>query len=107
MFKAIVAEEGYSTIPLDFMDPINYLECFVTDGGNNRTGWSNEEFDALIAETRQTVDTNRRHALLQKAETIMMDEAVIAPIYSYTQRHLRAPAAKSIESRSDSGSCAV
>src|ERR1700730_4808136 len=27
----------------DYNDPNTFLDCFVTDGGNNRTGWSNQE----------------------------------------------------------------
>jgi oligopeptide transport system substrate-binding protein len=72
----------------DYMDPINYLECFETNGGNNRTGWSSPEFDALIAKTRQTADQKERFRLLQQAERILLDQAPFGPIYSYRQRFL-------------------
>jgi oligopeptide transport system substrate-binding protein len=32
----------------DYSDPNNFLDLFLTDGGNNRTGWSNKAYDALI-----------------------------------------------------------
>lgn len=78
----------------DYLDPINFLECFVTDGGNNRTGWSNEEYDGLIEEARRTLDEEERRALYQEAERILLEEAPIAPVYYYTQRFLKAPELK-------------
>jgi oligopeptide transport system substrate-binding protein len=75
----------------DFLDPINYLECFIADGGNNRTGWSSPEFDALIEKARRTAEPGERFATLQQAERILLEAAPIGPIYSYTQRHLISP----------------
>lgn len=75
----------------DFLDPINFLEMFVTDGGNNRTGWSNPEYDALIDTARRTVSMEDRFALYQQAEALLLSEAPIAPIYVYTHRYLKDP----------------
>ena len=75
----------------DYPDPINYLECFVTGGGNNRTGWSSPKFDSLVNEARYEPDRDSRYNLLQKAEAILLNEAPIAPIYTYTQKFLVAP----------------
>lgn len=75
----------------DVLDPINFLECFESDGGNNRTGWKNEEFDALIERARAEPDADARFDLLQQAEEILMDEAPIAPIYTYVTTQLVSP----------------
>ncbi len=75
----------------DYLDPINYHECFVTDGGNNRTGWSNPKFDALVEQARYELDHDKRYDLLQQAEAILLEEAPIAPIYTYMQKFLIAP----------------
>ena len=75
----------------DFLDPINFLEMFVTGGGNNRTGWSNAEYDDLIARARRAVTMSERFALYQQAEALLLEEAPIAPIYAYTHRHLIDP----------------
>ncbi|MCR4316770.1 MAG: peptide ABC transporter substrate-binding protein [Planctomycetes bacterium] len=32
----------------DYTDPNTFLDMFVTDGGNNNTGWSNELYDKFI-----------------------------------------------------------
>ena len=37
----------------DYNDPNTFLNMFVTNDGNNRTGWSNARYDALIAAAAQ------------------------------------------------------
>ena len=48
----------------DYMDPNTFLDLFVTDGGNNRTGWSNSDFDALIAAAANSARARRDPAAL-------------------------------------------
>jgi len=76
----------------DYNDPNNFLECFITDGGNNRTGWSSKEYDALIAEAARTPGKEERLAVFQRAERILLDEVPIIPIYYYTRIYLKSPA---------------
>ncbi|HEO71867.1 MAG TPA: peptide ABC transporter substrate-binding protein, partial [Candidatus Hydrogenedentes bacterium] len=78
----------------DYVDPHNFLECFVTDNGNNRTGYSSEAYDALIAEASRTQDREQRYALYQQAERILLDDCPLAPIYFYTRIYLKAPEVK-------------
>ena len=33
----------------DYLDPNTFLDMWITNGGNNQTGWSNALYDALIA----------------------------------------------------------
>ena len=61
---------------------------WVTDGGNNQTGWSNKKYDALIAKASKTADMDARREIFQKAEKILMDELPILPIYTYTTKRL-------------------
>lgn len=75
----------------DYYDPMNFLECFLTDGGNNRTGWSNAEYDRLLAEALQERDDARRLELYQQAEAILLEEAPIIPVYFQKRQYLIAP----------------
>jgi oligopeptide transport system substrate-binding protein len=68
----------------DYMDPNTFLDMFVTDGGNNGTGWSNKTYDALIAKAKATSDPTARMATLHDAEKILMTDMPIIPIYYYT-----------------------
>ncbi|WP_370830081.1 peptide ABC transporter substrate-binding protein [Clostridium sp.] len=68
----------------DYSDPMTFLDMWVTNGGNNDSGFSNSEYDALIAEAKVETNLEKREELLRKAEDILMDEAPIIPIYFYT-----------------------
>lgn len=72
----------------DFVDPINFLECFLTEGGNNRTGYSNPEFDQRVHAAYLETDAGKRIALLQEAEAILLDDAPLIPVYFYSYKFL-------------------
>jgi oligopeptide transport system substrate-binding protein len=75
----------------DYLDPNTFLDLFVTDGENNLTGFSNAEYDRLIAEAAKEPDNAQRMQMLQQAERILMDEMPIIPIYFYVSRNLVRP----------------
>lgn len=75
----------------DVVDPINFLECFVTGGGNNNTGWSSPRYDELLAQSRRTPDQAARFALFQEAEKILLEESPMIPLYYYTRAYLISP----------------
>lgn len=68
----------------DYIDPNTFLDMFMTDSGNNKTGWSNKEYDRLINEAARTPGKAERLELFQKAESILLGEIPIIPIYHYT-----------------------
>lgn len=79
----------------DYMDPNTFLDMFVTDGGNNRTGWSNARYDELIAAAARTTDTARRLELFREAEDILLNrEAPILPVYFYANLNLLHPSVR-------------
>jgi oligopeptide transport system substrate-binding protein len=68
----------------DYNDPNTFMDMFVTDGGNNETGWSNKHYDELIAAAGREIDRDKRFALFREAEKILVtDEAPICPLYYY------------------------
>lgn len=67
----------------DYRDPSTFLEKFVTDGGNNDSAWSNAEYDNMLTAAATEIDSAKRMATYQKAETLMLHEAPIAPIFQY------------------------
>lgn len=86
-----VARAGWGA---DYVDPNSFLDMFITGGGNNQTGWSNAEYDSLLKESARTGDPEKRFALLERAETILMDEVPISPLYFYTRPTLIHPSVK-------------
>ncbi len=78
----------------DYPDPKAFLEIFTSDAESNHTGWKNEKYDALLAEADRTADPANRFALLQRAETILLDESPLIPIYHLSTVRLVHPAVK-------------
>jgi oligopeptide transport system substrate-binding protein len=75
----------------DYTDPNTFLDMFVTDGGNNNTGWSNKEYDRLIEAAACELDADKRRDLFYKAEKILVaDELPILPLYFYVKQDLKA-----------------
>jgi len=66
----------------DYADPKTFLDMWVTGGGNNRTGWSNGEYDRLIRLTETTTDPKERMDIFRRAETILVEkELPIVPLF--------------------------
>jgi len=78
----------------DYVDPNSFLDMWLTGGGNNETGWSNSQYDQLIAEAARTTDPQQRLEVFQKAEAILLDELPIIPIYFYTHVCAQRPEVK-------------
>jgi oligopeptide transport system substrate-binding protein len=78
----------------DYPDPNTFLDMWVTGGGNNRTGWSNKAYDALIARAAEATDTEDRYEYFQQAEALLAEEAPVIPIYTYTRVYLIRPEVK-------------
>jgi oligopeptide transport system substrate-binding protein len=73
----------------DYVDPNNFLDMFLCNGGNNRTRWCNPEYDQIILQQVPKAKTHQqRLELFQKAETILLDEMPVIPIYIYTSNNL-------------------
>ena len=80
----------------DYVDPITFLDMWVTGGGNNEAGYSNAEYDKLIADAKQTADINEKYKLLQEAEKILMEDMPIIPLYYYTKVRAINPSIKGL-----------
>ncbi len=68
----------------DYADPMTYLDMWITGSSNNYGAWSNTEYDSLIQSAKKgelALDSEKRWEALKKAEKMVMDEAVICPVY--------------------------
>ena len=75
----------------DYLDPNTFLQMLTSGDGNNRSGWSNARYDALIRLASRTLDPARRFATLAEAESLAVDEAPYFPIYHYSNTELLKP----------------
>ncbi|MEH6852005.1 peptide ABC transporter substrate-binding protein [Bacillus pseudomycoides] len=73
---------SYSGWGPDYPDAMTFLDLFVTNGAQNKMGYSNAKYDELITKAKKEgSDVKGRWNDLSKAEKILFDEAAIAPIY--------------------------
>lgn len=81
----------------DYVDPNSFLDMWITDGGNNQTGWSNARYDELILQTApQAKDRNARYQAFLEAESILLDELPLIPIYTYVSKKLVQPSVRGL-----------
>ena len=84
----------------DYADPMTYLGMWITDNSNNYGFWSNEQYDAIIADCTTGAyisDYDARWAAMYDAETLVMNEAVIAPLYTKANANLLTAGVSGIE----------
>jgi oligopeptide transport system substrate-binding protein len=69
----------------DFPDPDNFMSVFLSESGNNRTGWKSKTYDDLVLKARSMPDRNGgklREKIYDDAQKILLeDDAVVLPLY--------------------------
>ena len=65
----------------DFADPLAFLELFRGGSTMNDSGWKNEKYDKLLEQAAVAADEQERMNLLGQAENILLDQAMILPLY--------------------------
>ncbi|MCB5558713.1 peptide ABC transporter substrate-binding protein [Anaerosalibacter bizertensis] len=79
----------------DYNDPLTFMDLWVTDGGNNDTGWSNEKYDAAIKTAIEGEGDERIDAMIE-AEKVLAEELPIMPIFYDARNFLEKPYVKGI-----------
>lgn len=95
--KALDADMDYqiqfsSWFP-DYLDPYTFLNLFVTDGNNNKMGYSSSEYDDLLKQTANELARKpvERYQAFLDAEKILFEDAAIAPVYQSATAQLVSP----------------
>lgn len=66
-----------------FDDPYAFLQKFESDSTDNRPGYRNAEYDALLSRANSERDPVARQQLLLQAESMLMADQPLLPIYWY------------------------
>lgn len=73
----------------DYNDANTFLELLKGDVGSmNPAGYVNPEYDALLRKAERETDLEVRSGLMMKAESMLLKDLPIIPIYHYTTQHL-------------------
>lgn len=79
----------------DYPDPMSDLEMWVTGGPFNNTGFSDKTYDAMIEKAKNLgAQPEKRFEIMQKAEKLLLDHAVIVPLYQPAYVYLLKPYVK-------------
>ena len=81
-----VARNGWV---MDWNDPSNFLNLFVTGSGNNDGKISIPEYDELMEKASTTTNADERFDYLHKAEQLLLDHAALTPVAYYTDFYLQ------------------
>ncbi|MEP4149078.1 MAG: peptide ABC transporter substrate-binding protein [Halioglobus sp.] len=83
----------------DYVDANNFLDMYLTDGGNNNTGFSDPRYDEMILKLAPQAKTREeRYRIFYEAETMLMEQMPILPVYTYTSKHLIHPSVNGLPS---------
>ncbi|WP_404456124.1 peptide ABC transporter substrate-binding protein [Virgibacillus necropolis] len=77
----------------DFLDPYTFLNLWLTDGQNNKMGYSNPKYDKLIQSTVNELALKpvKRFEAFLEAEKILAEDAVVVPLYQRARAQLISP----------------
>jgi oligopeptide transport system substrate-binding protein len=75
----------------DYLDATTFLAMWTKGNGNNNSGWSSTEYEALLRKAAQQSDPAQRATILARAEALMLADAPIAPIAWYSRVYLHRP----------------
>ena len=86
-----------------FDDPLSYLERWKREDGKNEDIWSKAKYNNLVNEIFKMPSSAERDKRVNEAEMILVDEAVIAPLYFSVENHYRNSKVRNILRRSITG----
>ena len=71
----------------DYNDPMSFLDIWVSNGGNNHTGYADTEYDELLKSVYKETEQDKVTEIYKKLENKLVNEdAVISPVY-YTDKY--------------------
>jgi oligopeptide transport system substrate-binding protein len=82
----------------DVPDPDNFLfKLFHSRSTRNFFGYANAEVDDLLVQARNELDIQRRVERYRRAEQLVLNDAVLMPVWHFTYERLFQPYVRSVE----------
>jgi len=89
-----IAQAGWMP---DYNDAMTYLDLWIkSDYSMYYTGWQNPDYDKLIDEAKTNGNPEIRSEQLHQAETILIQNMPVMPIYFYTNQNMYKPWVKDV-----------
>ena len=80
----------------DYVDPMTFLDIWMTNNSTNRNMYTNPPFDEVIERAWVTQNREEYFRLMHEAERLLLEDGAVIPIYHYTNTHLRNPALEGV-----------
>ncbi|WP_318036200.1 peptide ABC transporter substrate-binding protein [Halobacillus amylolyticus] len=83
----------------DYIDPNTFLNIWVTNQANNKTGYSSEKYDQLIEQAATELalkPVERFETFLEAEKLLIKEDAVLAPLYQRARAQLWKPYVKNV-----------
>ncbi|MGH6828486.1 MAG: peptide ABC transporter substrate-binding protein [Rhizomicrobium sp.] len=78
----------------DFNDASNFLDLYITGGGNNWGSYSNPAFDRMLARAQDDTELESRGRELAAAEAILLKDQAVMPLFFWVSGNLVRPYVK-------------
>jgi oligopeptide transport system substrate-binding protein len=75
----------------DFVDAEAFLALFGSGHAQNVAGYSNPAYDSLLESSGVTTDATQRSAILAEAEQVLLQDAVVIPVFHRVSKRLVKP----------------
>jgi oligopeptide transport system substrate-binding protein len=69
----------------DYMDPMTFVDLWLSTSSFNDSKYNNPEYDKLVLTAKGTADQNIRFDSMRAAEKMIMEDMPVIPVYFYTQ----------------------
>lgn len=83
----------------DYLDAMTFMDLFTSTNENNRSGYANPKYDALIAKASTSNSLAERVKIFAEAEKILMDDAPIVPFFQRARVYLLADGLVDVQRR--------
>ena len=81
----------------DYADPMTFIDMFDSNSGNNDSQYKNPQYDSFVRLAKSTGNPEIRMKAMHEAEKLLMEDAVIAPVYYYTRVSIVKPNIKGFQ----------
>jgi oligopeptide transport system substrate-binding protein len=75
----------------DYNDAYTFAQYFKSNFGINLPRYRSAEYDSLVDSASVQTDSAKRRELLQQAESVVLRDHAVMPIYFYVNKHLVKP----------------
>ncbi len=75
----------------DYDDASTFMNIFRSNDPQNLAAYANPDYDKLVAAASAEQNDQRRAALMQNAEAMLLADYPIAPLYFYVSKHMVSP----------------